>query len=229
MKSKTLAIIAAVWIGLAMGCHSETNTLILSGTLELTEHAVGPSASGQMVTLSVDEGSPVTKGEMIATLDRYQQAKRDYDRLRKLLDSGGTTEQTVEQAKLAVDDQCVVSPIDGVVLVKVHELGEVVAAGSPVAVIGDPNKSWVRIYVPEGKINLVHLDQAVTLRFDGVARDFPGHVFYISPQAEFTPRNVQTEEERVTQTFAVKVALDKPNPYLWPGVSADVVIPLSEP
>jgi len=74
----------------------------------------------------------------------------------------------------------------------------------------------------------VHLNEQAMLHFDGLKKKFKGHVSYISPRAEFTPRNVQTPEERVAQTFAVKVMLDQVEPDLRPGVASDVTINLKD-
>jgi len=73
-------------------------------------------------------------------------------------------------------------------------------------------------------INRVHMDQPALVHFDGLPQSFKGRVSFIAVKAEFTPRNVQTPEERMTQTFAVKVRLQDPPAYLRPGVSADVTL-----
>ncbi|MFO1518808.1 MAG: efflux RND transporter periplasmic adaptor subunit [bacterium] len=197
-----------------------------TGTLEFTEHDVGARVPGRLSSLSVDEGDEVKNGQVIATLERYDQNKRDYERLQQLSVQGGATRQSVEQAQLSLEDQKIISPVDGVVLTKVHDSGEVVAAGNPVVVVGDRKKVWVKIFVPEGMINRVRLNAPATLKFDGLSRTFKGRVVFVAPKAEFTPRNVQTEEERVTQTFAVKVSLDETEPYLRPGVTAEVSLNL---
>lgn len=202
--------------------------LTLSGTLEMTEHSLGARVPGRLAKLTVDEGQAVKKGELIAMLDRYEQAKKDYERAAQLFKEGGTTEQTLEQAQLVLEDQEILSPVDGVVLLKVREEGEILSAGSTVVDIGDRNQLWVKIFVPEGLISRVRLDQPATLKFDGLKRTFKGHVSYIAPKAEFTPRNVQTAEERITQTFAVKVTLDEKEDYLRPGVAVDVDLDLKE-
>lgn len=200
--------------------------LELSGTLEMTEHSVGMPATGRLAELKVDEGDVVKRGQLLASLERFEQNRRDYERQVALLARGGGNQQAVEQAELAMEDQRVLSPVDGVVLTKVHETGEVVSGSSPVLVLGDRSRLWIKVFVPEGFINRVTMGQDAVVRFDGLAREFNGKVIYIAPQAEFTPRNVQTPEERVTQTFAVKVALDKVEAYLRPGVAADVSLPL---
>jgi HlyD family secretion protein len=195
-----------------------------SGTLEVTEHAVGARVAGRITEIHFEESAAVTQGQLLATLDRYAQAQKDHARAARLLKTGGATEQSVEQAALAVEDQKIVSPVNGVVIIQVRELGEVVAAGNPVAVIGDTGEFWVRIFVPEGQVNKLKIGQAAQVFFDGVAQPLIARVSAIAPRAEFTPRNVQTEEERITQTFAVKVALTQKADFLRPGVAADVVI-----
>ena len=183
---------------------------------------MGAKASGGITVLSVEEGDHVKAGQVIAALDRYAQAKKDFERAMSLFKQGGADRQSVEYAQLKMEDQEIISPIDGVVLVKVRELGEVVGAGAPVAVIGDPKDQWVKIFIPEGQINQIQMNQAATISFDGVKQTFKGHVRYIATKAEFTPRNVQTPEERVTQAFAVKVAIDENNVQAHPGVAVDV-------
>lgn len=200
--------------------------LKLSGTLEMTEHAVGARVPGRLASVEVDEGDAVAPGQVLATLDRYAQAARDLQRVQGLFAEGGTTQQAVEQATLALEDQQIVSPVEGVVLVRVHDPGEVLAAGAAAVVIGDRRALWVRVFVPEGIISRVRQGQEVRVRVDGLTASFPARVTFIAPQAEFTPRNVQTPEERATQTFAVKVTLASPPPHLRPGVAADVFLDL---
>ena len=223
-KKLGFILIAGIVISLSCGRFPFGEKLKFSGTLEMTEHNVGAKVSGRIVRLNTDEGGQVKRDELLAVLDRYDQTQKDYERLRSLHEAGGASDQSVELAQLAFEDQKVVSPVDGVVLVKVHEAGEVVSAGSPVLVIGDRSRLWVRVYVPEGQINHVQLGQKASLRFDGLNKTYHGHVSYVAPQAEFTPRNVQTAEERVTQTIAVKVMIDDAEDVLRPGIAAEVTL-----
>jgi HlyD family secretion protein len=199
-----------------------------SGSLEMTEHAVGMPAPGRLASIAVEEGQSVKKGQEIASLERYEQAKRDYERLGQLLKTGGARLQDYEHARLAMDEQRVVSPVDGIVLVKAREAGEVIAAGAPIATIGDTSSLWMRIYVPEKMIGRVRVGDPATVRLDGVSREYPARVSFVSPETQFTPRNVQTPEERVTQTFAVKVRLEEKAEGLRPGVFGDVVLRLND-
>ncbi len=199
-----------------------------SGTLELTEHALGFPVSGRVAVLHVDEGDEVKLGQEIARLERYALARREYERLADLLQKGGTHRQAVEEAEQNMLDQRVLAPTSGIVLTKVHDTGEVVGSNSPLLILGDRSQVWVRIFVPEGLVNRVRLGQKAQVYLDGIAESLSGTVRYVAPQAEFTPRNVQTPEERVTQTFAVKVYLDDPSLDLKVGVPADVTLALSE-
>lgn len=191
-------------------------TEVFSGTVEITEHTLGPKVSGRLASLSVDEGSPVKKGDVLALMDRYEQTKKDYIRALTLLKTGGVNQQSVEYSQLAMEDQMIIAPVSGMVLVKVHDVGEMVASGSAVIVVGDGARYWVRIFVPEGVINRVRMGQQAKLKFDGLKQSFDGQVSFIATKAEFTPRNVQTAEERITQTFAVKVDIKNPPEFLWP-------------
>lgn len=202
----------------------QKNQFKLSGSLEMTEHSLGSPVPGRLEKIVVKDGSRVKNGDILGVLDRYDQAKRDYERLNKLYQAGGSDKQSLEHAELLMKDQMIVAPVDGVVLLKVREAGEVVPAGSTVVLVGDDSEMWVRVYVPENFISKVRLDQKAELVFDGLKKKYKGHVSFIASKAEFTPRNVQTEEERVTQTFAVKVMLDEKDEFLRPGIFADVKI-----
>ncbi|MBL8013158.1 MAG: HlyD family efflux transporter periplasmic adaptor subunit [Candidatus Omnitrophica bacterium] len=220
-----LGISLMVLPGCSRWNHSEEN---FSGMVEITEHLLGPKGSGRVVKLNVDEGSPVKKGDIIAVMDRYDQTKKDYERLAALLKSGGSNQQAVEHARLEMEDQLITSPVDGIVLVKIHDAGEMAPAGSAVVVVGDTGRYWVRVFVPLKVLNRISIGSKAVIHLDGMSQDLQGQVSYVSSYAEFTPRNVQTKEERIVQTFAVKVDVKEPPAYLRPGVTCDVSIQLTE-
>lgn len=225
MKGNNVRILTGLLVLLAAGgCgeHKNIKHLVFSGTMELTEHVLGAKVSGRVTAIHVEEGDAVKKGEILATLERYEQSKRDYARTRALLKTGGANQQALEYAQLAMEDQEILSPIDGVVLIKNVESGEIVPAGGGVVVIADPQDQWIKIYVSEGMVHQLTLGQKATIKVDGARNNYQGHVTFIADKAEFTPRNVQTPEERVTQTIAVKIAVDNPDANLHAGVSADV-------
>ncbi|NJD10332.1 MAG: HlyD family efflux transporter periplasmic adaptor subunit [Gemmatimonadetes bacterium] len=116
------------------------------------------------------------------------------------------------------------APFAGVVSVRHREPGETVGAGMPVLTVQDPKDRWVRIYVREDEVGRSALNQPARITADAYpGRAYPGHVSFISSEAEFTPRNVQTAEERVKLVYAVKVNItDDPRSELKPGLPADV-------
>jgi HlyD family secretion protein len=116
------------------------------------------------------------------------------------------------------------APFDGVVTVKGREMGETVPAGAPVVTIMDMGERWVRIYIPEDQVGAVRLGQGAEITADTYpGKRYAGQVSFIASQAEFTPRNVQTREERVKLVYAVKVKITQdPTLDLKPGVPADV-------
>ena len=117
----------------------------------------------------------------------------------------------------------VVSPIDGVVLTRILEPGEVVQAGSPVMSIGDLSKLKITVYLPEDRYGEVSLGQTARVTVDSFpGQEFPATIVYIASQAEFTPRNVQTAEGRRNTVFAIELTIQNPEGKLKPGMPADV-------
>jgi len=116
------------------------------------------------------------------------------------------------------------SPLTGVVLRKNVEPGELIAAGTPVLTIADIRHPWVRAYVNETDLGRVrHGDRAVVVA-DGLSREFPGRVSFISDKAEFTPKNIETRVERVRLVYRIKVEVDNPDKLLKPGMPVTVTL-----
>jgi HlyD family secretion protein len=105
-------------------------------------------------------------------------------------------------------------------------VGDVLPANREVATLILPQHLWVRVYVPEPWLGLIKLGDAVRVRVDSSPdRDFSGTVEQINRKAEFTPRNVQTVEDRIKQVFGVKIRLDNKEDKLRAGMSADIFFP----
>ena len=118
-----------------------------------------------------------------------------------------------------------VSPIDGVILVKAAEAGEVLAAGTTVVTVGDLDHPWLRGYINERDLGRVRLGSRVRLTNDS----YPGKVYwgklsFLSSQAEFTPKQIQTPEERVKLVYRVKVDVDNPSHELKSNMPVDAEI-----
>lgn len=166
------------------------------------------------------------------------QASAHYD-----LVKAGPRQETIEQARARVQQAeaslklaetrlgyaDIVSPLTGMVLSKNIEPGEYVAPGTPVVTIGDLVHVWLRAYIHETDLGRIKLGQQVLVTTDTYpGKQYEGHVSFISDQAEFTPKSVQTEQQRVKLVYRVKIDLDNPQQELKPGMPADAVIELGD-
>jgi len=178
----------------------------------------------------------------------YEKARKDYDRYRALSQEGAVTAQQLDSARKAHDvalsqvdqaraalrtaevrfrDTAVDSPVSGIVLSKNVEQGETVVAGIAVYSLGGRRNLKNKIYVSETKLGLVKLGQKAQIFTDTYpGKAYEGKVTYIASEAEFTPKNVQTKEERVKLVFGVKVSVSNVHDELKPGMPADVKINL---
>jgi HlyD family secretion protein len=115
-------------------------------------------------------------------------------------------DETLEQVDIHIGYTVVTSPSDGIILRKVAEPGEVLLQGSVIGVMIIPEDTYVRTYVPEKYIGRMHIGMDAEVVSDAYpARPITGSICYISDRAEFTPKEVQSYEERVKQVFAVKI------------------------
>jgi HlyD family secretion protein len=155
----------------------------------------------------------------------------------------GPRQETIEQARarlqqakegLAVAETrlgyaTLTSPLAGVVLSKNVEPGEFVAAGTPIVTVGDLENVWLRAYINETDLGRVKVGQQVRVTTDTYPdKRYEGRVSFIAAQAEFTPKSVQTEKERVKLVYRVKVDIRNPNMELKPGMPADAEILVEE-
>lgn len=119
-------------------------------------------------------------------------------------------------------ESIVAAPAAGVIESMDLRPGDLVGANQPVAKMLEPSQMWVRVFVPEPELGRVKIGQRATLTIDSYPkRGFPGHVVEIRTQGEYTPRNLQTLDQRMDQVFGAKVAID-PAPELKPGMAATV-------
>ncbi|MGA7769123.1 MAG: efflux RND transporter periplasmic adaptor subunit [Candidatus Sulfotelmatobacter sp.] len=120
------------------------------------------------------------------------------------------------------------APSSGVITVRQAELGEVVVPGTPVVTLADLDHIWLRAYVAETDLGRIRWCQEATITTDtDPGKQYRGRVSFISSNAEFTPKSVQTYKERVTLVYRIKVDIDNPNHELKPGMPADAHIDLA--
>ncbi len=191
-------------------------------------------------TRKLYEGGALSREAYDKNAVAVQVARSEHARAQEqvsLMESGPRREQIearqaqLEQSQAAVRvveatlaNMTITAPFDGVVTVRHRGPGEVAAPGSAVLTVMDPDDRWVRIYVREDRIGAVHLGQPATITSDTYPkRRYSGEVVFVASQAEFTPKTVQTTEERVKLVYAVKVRITYDPTYdLKPGMPADV-------
>ena len=184
----------------------------------------------------------------------FRQTARDLDRTRRLYREGTAPKRELELAETAwrvardeldgaraslaqaeagrdevaalLEDLSVHAPRSGVITTRIVDVGEVVAAGTPLMEIVDLDRLYLKVYIPEKSIGKVRLGLPARLWVDAFPdRPFAATVRYIASRAEFTPREVQTPDERVKLVYAVKLYLEEnPHRRLTPGMPADAVI-----
>jgi len=187
-----------------------------------------------------DEISGQTRDQAATNVTR---AQATYDRAREILNElvEGTrkeeldvdranvrqAQQNLDMSQIRLSYTLLRAPFDGIVLVRQAELGEVVSPGTPIVTLADLDHIWLRVYLPETDLGKVHWGQAVDVRTDTYpGRTYRGHISVIASDAEFTPKSVQTETERVTLVYRLKIDVENPNHELKPGMPADAYIPL---
>ncbi|HEY4362117.1 MAG TPA: HlyD family efflux transporter periplasmic adaptor subunit [Bryobacteraceae bacterium] len=126
--------------------------------------------------------------------------------------------------KTQIDDTMLVAPIDGVVQVKSAEAGEVLAAGTTVVSLGDLDHPWLRAYINETDLPRIKLNGEAKLTIDGSNKVYPGRISFISPKEEFTPKQIQTKEERVKLVYRIKIDVDNKSHELKNNMPIDAEI-----
>lgn len=199
--------------------------------------------------LNTDELSKVksnAEASLKAAKYNYELAKIDYERAENLLKGGAVSVQQRDTAKTKFDaDKAEVekleaqleladtrlgfaqlaSPLDGYVLVKSSLAGEVVQQGTPVFTAIDLNNIWVTAYINETDLGRVKLDQQAYVTTDTFpGKKYKGRLSFVSSEAEFTPKFIQTQEERVKLVYRVKVKVDNESLDLKPGMPADAFL-----
>lgn len=187
-----------------------------------------------------DEGAVAVRDAELYT--ENANAKRDAMNTAKeqlrMLNNGARSEQiaaaqanvkraaaAIQKAKTLVGYKTFYSPADGVILTKNYELGDVIAAGSPLATLGNMSDCWVKLYIPSTQLGLVKLGQKAEVKIDS----YPGKVFEatvteVNQQAEYNPRLSLTQSERSNMVFWIKISIKNTEGVIKPGMPADVTL-----
>lgn len=223
-----------------------------SGTIEVTEIDISSKLAGRVLNILKEEGEKVHKDELIVKLEYDElnaqklSAKanlvnfsKNFSRIKRLFKTGAISKMDYDNAEAvyrvsranfdrinaSIENAVIFSPIDGIILERITEVGETAFPGTSILTIADLSKPWIKIYVNERKLGNIKLGQKARLVVDSFpGKFFSGRVVAISNKAEFTPKTIQTKDERVKLMFAVKIALKNPDLSLKPGMPADAEI-----
>ena len=206
---------------------AETNRKLAANELERTQNLVkGGAATKQQLDQEeakfrvaqsqLDQAEAgLTKSRHLARPEEISSATSHVDQLAAVRDA----------IQKQIDDSYITSPLKGTVTHKVAEQGELVAQGSTVATVTDLSRVYLMIYVTEEELPRIKVGQKADVTVDGLPnKTFAGTVTYISPEAEFTPKNIQTKDDRVKLVFGVKVEIPNPTGDLKKGLPADATV-----
>jgi HlyD family secretion protein len=212
-----------------------------AGTLEATKVDLSARLSSQIAEVAPQEGDRVTRGEEVVRLlcddtkVAAELATVNYQRGVRLFRSGTISPDAMDQLKSRKDDAdvrmswCSIrSPIDGTVLSRYHEPGELVVPGTKLLTLADIKDIWAYIYVPQPEVAALKPGQKLTGYLPELKdRAFQGTILKINSEAEFTPKNVQTRAERERLVYGVKVSFLGSNDeeVLKPGMTVEVALP----
>ncbi|MBN2544460.1 MAG: efflux RND transporter periplasmic adaptor subunit, partial [Spirochaetes bacterium] len=206
--------------------------------------------------LYVNEGDFVKEGELIAEINHsildlqliqakanFNSAESDYKRTLEIYSSGNTSLKTKDDAenrymvtragyeilKKQIEDCSIKAPTSGIITHKLAEKGEFVNVGTVIYTISKISPVYLNVYITEIQLGKVRLGMEAKIKIDSYPeKTFTGKIVFISPNSEFTPKNIQTKEERVKQVFRIKIEVPNDDMILKPGMPADALIELKE-
>jgi multidrug efflux pump subunit AcrA (membrane-fusion protein) len=185
--------------------------------LSLRAEANAAKAQYDVATVAVEVAQAQTAAlEMGATSEQIATAEAQVASAQAALET-----LMVQRQKLVVE-----APIPSLVVARPVHVGEVAAPGAPLMTLANLDSVTLTIYVPEAELGMVQIGAAASVTVDAYPdRVFAGTVTYIANEAEFTPKNVQTRDERASMVFAVRIQVPNPDHALKPGMPADALIP----
>lgn len=200
MRTNKYILLAATLLGLS-SCGNKRGDYDASGTFEATEVIVSSEANGKIMQFNIEEGQLLKAGEEVGCIDTLQL----YLKKMQLLASGQVAQ---------LDDQLrkchITSPICGTVLAKYAEAGELATQGKPLFKVADVQHLFLRAYITADQLSQLKLGDKVKVFSDlgkDDRREYEGTITWISDKSEFTPKTIQTRDERANLVYATKIAV----------------------
>lgn len=232
------------WYYYALNNASTNGRIEGSGTIEAAELNIGSQVAAGILDLKVKEGDRVKKGDILVVLDdrvlkdQVAVAQAGVDAANAAVDDADTDAKKkaalaqVDQAKASLSIaqiqqgySVITSPVDGTVMSLPLSVGEMANPGSTLTVIGKSSELNLTIYVDEKELGKIKVGQKAKVKVDAYPdKEFVGKIGEIASEAEFTPQNVQTKEQRSNLVFGVTIKVDDPKGLLKPGMPADVTL-----
>jgi HlyD family secretion protein len=203
--------------------------------LERFEALLRANAGSQKQRDDARAKADVARQHVRGSLERVRAAREALARLR-----AGARPQEIDAARArvaavdaqiaafqkSIQDAQVIAPVDGIVTSKLAEQGEIIPPRTPLVIVTDLDHAWANLFVPEPMVPRIRIGQAATVFTDAGDEGIGGKVTFISPRAEFTPRNVQTADERSKLVYRIKVSVDNSRGVLKQGMPVDAELPL---
>lgn len=241
-KAKIIGAIGILALGGAIGWNvwkSRQARFYYAGTIEATKVDVPARLASVLANMSVHEGGRVEAGQELAQLAcediqiQYALISGNYERGQKLLKAGSMPRETFDQLKARFDetrlkiDWCSIkAPIKGTVLTSYYEKGEWVQPGTRLLTLADLEDVWAYVYVPQPMLAQLRIGMNVAAYLPEIGmRNLEGIIIKINEEAEFTPKNVQTREERTRLVYGIKVRFKNNADLLKPGMPVEVDLP----
>lgn len=204
--------------------------------IEEARAALELASAGFLQNQIKEQQITVTKAQLEQAQSNYELAQDNWKMVevkKKDVEGAGALvkqrEAALKLARIQLQNSIVKSPIDCTVKLKVAEIGELIPAGSTILKLADLNDIWISVYIPEDQYGQITLNDKASVTVDSwPGKSFNGYVSYIASEAQFTPKTIQTQKDRVTLTYEVRVKIDNREQKLIPGMPADVEILISK-
>ncbi|MDR1926437.1 MAG: efflux RND transporter periplasmic adaptor subunit [Endomicrobium sp.] len=237
MKKKiiilAISLIALLIIALLFFRHQP---FAYSGVVEAIEIDISSKISDNITKFYVKEGDRVVKGQVLLELEgqdilrSYNFARSEYERIKKIYNRNAVSKEIYDFKKYLYDDAeikknylIIKSPIDGTVLYKYYNEGEMVTVGRKILTVADLKEMDVWVYLPHNAIASINVGEKVSGFLSEINKEFMGFICSINDTAEFTPKNVQTKNERERLVYGVKIRFkNDENLTLKPGMTLEI-------